>query len=371
MSPTSPPESEADTIAPTSDRDAPINAADRRRLDEEIERYRDCTNVHELPAIFHLWSHRYVLPKLQACGFESIAEFQLHYLDDACRAGAAAGDPEPLIASIGSGNCDVEVELAEALRARGLDQFRFHCLDLNPHMLERGRALAADRNLEQHFLFEEVDLDRWTPSRRYAGALAHHSLHHLVGLEHLFASLREALGDHGVFVINDMIGRNGHMRWPEALHHVGSIWSERLEPRHRYNNASRCMSGDFVNFDCSQEGNEGIRAQDILPLLLEEFHFDLFIGFANIIEPFVDRIYGHNFDAENPQDVDLILEIAELDERLLSTGEITPTQMFAAVRTRPVASPRHYAHWTADFCVRWPDSPYRRSGSPHHAAPTA
>ena len=46
---------------------------------------------------------------------------------------------------------------------------------------------------------------------------------------------------------------------------------------------------------------EGIRAQDILPLLVERFTFDEFIGFGNVIDPFVDRSFGPNFDIASPK----------------------------------------------------------------------
>jgi hypothetical protein len=35
-------------------------------------------------------------------------------------------------------------------------------------------------------------------------------------LEHLFDAVSTALGEDGRFVIYDIIGRNGHLRWPEA-----------------------------------------------------------------------------------------------------------------------------------------------------------
>jgi SAM-dependent methyltransferase len=333
-----------------------MSASDDRRLQEEIARYRDCLDVHELPAIYHTWSNRYVLPKLQACGFEGVDEFFAHYLLDACR---ARPGHRHRFASIGSGNCDLEVRLAQRLLAAGAENFVFECLELNPHMLERGRALAVREGVADHLSFHEVDFESWQPDGPLSGCLANHSLHHVVGLEALFAKIRSALADDGVFLTNDMIGRNGHMRWPEALVHVERFWS-RLPRRQKYDNQRRVFDDTFANWDCSVEGNEGIRAQDILPLLIEEFHFEAFIAFANVIDVFVDRSYGHNFDPDDPADVTLIEEIARLDEARLDAGEIKPTHLIAAMRTRPGAEIRCYRHWTPEFCVRIPDQPYRR-----------
>ncbi len=67
-----------------------------------------------------------------------------------------------------------------------------------------------------------------------------------------------------MFVTNDMIGRNGHQRWPEALEIVNQYWHE-LPEAYRYNKLLSRYEPEYMNWDCSTEGFEGIRAQDILP----------------------------------------------------------------------------------------------------------
>ncbi len=325
-------------------------SADRRRLEQEIAHYRNCENVHDLPEIFHYWSHHYLLPKLQDCGFEGVDDFFLKGIIEACR--SEAGSTSRIL-SVGAGNCDLEVRLAALLRERGATNFRFHCVELNPHMVARGQVLARDAGLADRFTFEITNLDSWSPGRSYDVCIANHSLHHVVELERLFAGIKSALGEHGVFLINDMIGRNGHMRWPEALDVVKEIWS-RMPQRYKYNHQLRRWEYEFDDWDCSKEGNEGIRAQDILPLLVETFDFDTFIAFANIIDVFVDRSFGHNFDPQRPEDVAFIDEVARIDESKLDAGEVTPTHLIAAARTR--RSLRCYRHWTPEFCMRRPDA---------------
>jgi hypothetical protein len=77
-------------------------------------------------------------------------------------------------------------------------------------------------------------LAQWRPNRAAAVVMAHHSLHHMVQLEEIFQRVKEAIGSTGYFVTTDMIGRNGHMRWPEALAIVQEIWKEMPE-RFKYN----------------------------------------------------------------------------------------------------------------------------------------
>ncbi len=325
------------------------------RLEQEIERYRECENVHDLPAIYHVWSHGRVRPMFLECGFEDVDDFFLQYLEAACRTAteAAAGTAE--FASIGAGNCDLEVRLATGLRDRGLGNFRFHCLELNPHMIERGRADAAAHGLEDHFVFRVLDIDDWVVDRPFAACLANHSLHHIVELESLFDRVRKAIGSEGVFLVNDMIGRNGHMRWPEALEVVEDLWRE-LPRRFKYNHQLQRFEDEFVNWDCSVEGNEGIRAEDIQPLLLERFDFEVFLAFGNVIDIFVDRSFGHNFDPEVPAEREFIERVARLDEELIDRGVIKPTHLIAALRSGGVEQLRCHRHWTPEFCTRRPEA---------------
>ena len=44
----------------------------------------------------------------------------------------------------------------------------------------------------------------------------------------------------------------------------------------------------------------------------------------NIADPFVDRIYGQNFDPENPEDRAFIDAVGRLDDAALDLGLITP-----------------------------------------------
>src|SRR5437867_9416301 len=124
-----------------------------KRMRQELEHYRTVENVHDLPEIFHLWSHRYVRSKMQEI-FEvsSFADFYTKYI-----LRHAAENPGELveIASLGAGNGDTEVGLGKVLRDKGFTGFRFRCLDVNPDMLARGRELAAAAGLAGHYSFEQ------------------------------------------------------------------------------------------------------------------------------------------------------------------------------------------------------------------------
>ena len=104
-----------------------------------------------------------------------------------------------------------------------------------------------------------------------------------------------------------------------------------MPDRYKFNHALQRHEKLYENWDCSTEGFEGVRAEDILALLVESFEFDMFLAFGNIIDIFVDRAFGHNFDIDNPDDTAFIDMIAEVDERLLKDGSVKPTHLLAVM----------------------------------------
>ena len=318
------------------------------KIRQEIDYFKDKTELHELPAIFHYWSNKYLRPKCESLGFSNPNDFYVQYIERAAR--NRLGDVCRIL-SIGAGNCDTEVNLAKILVEKGVQNFHFDCLELNPHMLARGRQVAAAHHVSERFGFIETDINHWQTEHTYPIVIASESLHHVVDLETLFDKLHAALDDRGFILTNDMIGRNGHMRWPEALEIVSALWVT-LDDRHKWNHQLSRFEAKFDNWDCSKQGFEGIRAQDILPLLIQRFGFECFLGFANLIGVFVDRNFGPNFDPGNPRDRSFIDFVAGLDDHLIELGKLKPTQMIAAIVKDKTVSPKVYKHLTPEFCVR-------------------
>lgn len=320
------------------------------KIQQELRNFTEVSDVHALPAIYGYWSNKHLLPMFRECGFAGVDEFYAKSLFEAAqRVGGSAR-----FISIGAGNCDTEVRVACLLRDMGLRSFVLECLELNPSMLERGRQDAAANEIEGSLTFTQADFNAWIPTGSYTGAMANHSLHHVTNLEGLFDSIKSSLHPRGYFVTSDMIGRNGHQRWPEALVRVEQFWGELPEER-RYNHLLRRHEPTFVNWDCSSEGFEGIRAQDILPLLVERFDFQVFLGFANVITPFIDRCFGHNFDAESPSDQALIDRIHAIDEDGFQSGELKPTQMLAVMSPEQCRSPVYARGLSPLMSIRRPD----------------
>jgi SAM-dependent methyltransferase len=306
------------------------------RIASEIDIYRDCTDVHNLPPIFHYWSNRYLRPMLEQHGFTDPAGMFLLALEKQC-----AEHPGPAAVqflSLGSGNCDLEVGIAIALRAKGYEHFAIECLDLNQTMLQRGAKRAAECGVAENLEFVEGDLNHWIAHREYHAVMADQSLHHVVELESLFRQIGQALRSDGMFVISDMIGRNGHLRWPRALTIVREFWKN-LPPSYRRNCLSGRYEAVFEDTDCSSESFEGIRAQDIVRLLADRFCFRFFLGFGNVIDPFVDRCFGPNFDPASDWDREFIDRVHLRDQAEMAAGHLSPTHMLAVLGTSPNAAP--------------------------------
>ncbi|RYD15251.1 MAG: class I SAM-dependent methyltransferase [Lysobacteraceae bacterium] len=323
------------------------------RVAEETRIFAGQAEVHDLPPIFHYWSNAWLRPQLESFGFSNPDQFFARYLADAHEDALAAGHPARF-ASLGCGNCDTEVRVARLLLDRGITRFTIDCVDINDAMLERGRRMAEEHGVGAHIVPARGDFNDWRPSGQYDAVLANQSLHHVVNLEGLFAAVDAALMPAGRFVTSDMIGRNGHMRWPEAVAIVQEFWQE-LPASYRRNVQLHRNEPRFLDWDCSIAGFEGVRAQDILPLLLARFDFEFFFAYGNVIDPFIDRGFGPNFDAEAAWDRSFIDRVHARDETALSAGEVTPTHMLAVLRRRPWSGTcAHRPGLAPERCVRRP-----------------
>lgn len=191
------------------------------------------------------------------------------------------------------------------------------------------------------------------PAAAWDAVIANQSLHVVVELEDLFAAIRASLAPDGFFLLYADIGRNGRRRWPEALKLVERHWAE-LPERYRYDHRQQRPEIRFSDHDRSAAGMDGGRSQDILPLLLERFHFELFLGFANVIEPFIGRSFGPNFDPAVEIDRAFIDRVQATDDAALRYGRIKPTHMLAALTVSDSGIHLCDGELTAAFAVRPP-----------------
>jgi SAM-dependent methyltransferase len=297
------------------------------RIRSQLDQYKD-VDINELPDIFHYWSNRYLAPLLiDVFGESSIPGIYAQALNEAID---TTGNTS--VASLGPGDAWLEVDIARRMNEMGRIEFTIELIELSDHLIDRAKDAAGQAGVLSHFKFTQCDINTWKSDSCYAAIIANQSLHHFVGLEHILNSVASALDNQGIFASFDTIGRNGHMRWPEARIILQYFWSKLPEEYHFHHLLKRFESPLFLDWDCSGEGFEGIRAQDILPLLVERFSFTHFAGWGAITDVFTDRGFGHNFRPSSQFDCDFIDDVQAAEISLHKVGILKPTQMGAIMK---------------------------------------
>lgn len=320
------------------------------RVSAQIAQYANVENMNVMSDAWHYWQTEYFLPRYrQVMGVPT--PFHL-YLETFAQAMEKTGVPQLL--SVGFGDGVIEARLVKELRERGFANCRMDAVEISAAQIDRGRNNAEKQGVSDAFQFIECDTNSWKPEKQYAGVMVHQALHHIQELESFFAGVKRALLPDGRFVTFDVVGRNGHMRWPETLEIVQSLWRT-LPLDKRRHHILRCVDSEYVNRDCSTEGFEGIRAQDVLPLLVQEFAFEKFLAWGGLTDVFVSRGFGPNFDMKHEGDKAFIDHVALLNDILIDAGHIKPTVIAAVMHKGEQGQIRCFRSWTPSFAVRTVD----------------
>lgn len=318
-------------------------------INRQVDQYKSTEIMHDLPPIFEYWSAKYNSPKFkEVAGSENLIFFYAGFFQK-----CLAESKSNFLISVGSGDSSIEIAIVKTLVARGVKIFFLICLELSPLLIEKARKKIDEEKLGDIITAAQIDINSWKPNYSFAGVMAHHSLHHILDLEQLFSVIKNNLSSGGRFLTADIIGRNGHMRWPEALSLIRRIW-KKIPRRYKFHHQFRKFDDYYDNWDCSAEGFEGIRSQDILPLLVKNFSFEVFYAYGNLIDAFIDRGFGPNFNPANPLDTGFIDYINDTNESLISNGILKPTMLIAVMCNEKVNSTKMYKNWTPEFCVRDP-----------------
>jgi hypothetical protein len=97
------------------------------------------------------------------------------------------------------------------------------------------------------------------------------------------------------------------------------------------------------------------------------------VAFANVIEPFVDRAFGYNFDAQASWDRGFIDAVHQRDELEFAAGRLKPTHILAVLGKDSGIRTLFHPPLTPEFCVRdtqqvdadEPPDPYDWNSWPH------
>jgi len=229
----------------------------QRKLEQQKQQYQSGDEIHDLPEVFHYWSNKYLLPKFVSV-FEcsNMHEFYANPFSELCE----NADRKVRLVSIGSGSSDLEIAISKILISRGFTNFSMTCLDVSENLIEESRKKISEHGLGLYVSSNYFDINLQTIDYEVSGFMANHSLHHVVELEKLFEMIDRCLVPNGRFMSNDMIGRNGHMRWPETLAFIEAIWSV-IPDRKKYNHQLRQQHHGFdIGLAAEEDGGVGIAA---------------------------------------------------------------------------------------------------------------
>jgi SAM-dependent methyltransferase len=331
-----------------------MSEAERFHLEQQASFFSQATDIHgDLPSAYLYWSRHFVEPHLKELfGVSEAVGFYASCIKDHA---SRINSKVPLrIASIGCGEARAEIDLCKRLSAMGIYDVNFICVDIATGAIQRAQEAAQREGVAAQFSFSVMDLNEFFRGAKFDVVIAHQVLHHVVYLETLFDSIKASIGDDGIFLTVDMIGRNGHMLWPEALAIFDQFW-KRLPREYKFNHGFGRYEDTFSNWDHSKEGNEGIRAQDVLSNLTKRFAFDRFFATGCLAPTLFGRQFGANFNPNKPKDREIIDTIGRIDHDLMDVGYLKPVLMYAMMSTHQIEPPRNYRLWSAEFCCRQPE----------------
>jgi hypothetical protein len=303
--------------------------SDHRKFTEESNRFSASGDSHELPKIANWFSENVLSHQLiEHTGSKSFQDLVLQGIKNSRRS-----NTEFVLVSLGAGHGQIENELLQMVPSVSPGDTHFYAIDL----FSPNDMIETQINGETYRLTRiSQDLNKPTFPQDADMIIVHHALHHFVALEEIFHSIHGILlKNSGTLVIADMVGRNGHMRWPESLRAIRRIWRT-LPQEKRYNNQFNRIWANFENWDCSSEGFEGVRSEDILKSLFQYFESSGSFFWGGVLDPFIDRGFGDNFDPNNLKDLEIIKNVIEVESKLRDTGCLTATQVIGSFTPRKV-----------------------------------
>lgn len=277
-----------------------------------------------LPDVVNWWSAKYLQPRVEKVfGYSGGNTF---YLNPIIK--RASENKQVLVASLGSGDGEIENLLAMKLLQMKLFNVKIIGFELSSDLVRKATRNSEEMGLSDIVSFHNADVNSAFEKSAFDMIIANQVLHHIVELENVLDACHDAVKDDGMIMTRDMIGMNGHQAWPEARGVIEKIWAE-MPDRYKLNHRSGKVFSEFQNIDHSKHGFEGIRSQDVLLLLIERFGYSNFYAFGGVVERFINRSYGQNYDISLREDVKFIEYLQKINDKLIDSSEIKPTQMVA------------------------------------------
>jgi len=159
------------------------------------------------------------------------------------------------------------------------------------------------------------------------------ALHHIVELEQVIKFCHDSLSPGGEFwSIGEYVGRNGNRLWPEARYEANKVF-ERLPEQYRLNRHTNNLDQEIPDNDYSVGCFEGIRSEDIEPILDRWFHpVDVYRRNC-FLWRLINLAYSDNFNILKPDDRSRIMSMVNAEVAHFQAGG-RGTELFGVYRPR-------------------------------------
>ncbi len=199
--------------------------------------------------------------------------------------------------------------------------------DFAKETVERARE-KAERDGKGAIDYRVVDLEHESlPPGPFDVIIAHDVLHHITGLERLYALIHDALTPRGRFVFNEYVGPNRFQYSDERIELVNRYF--RLFPDNlRWDPVTNTCLWKRSRIDVkrlmAEDPTEAVRSEDVLPLARRAFSVVAEIPYGGgLLNPLLFGVIV-GFEPGNPEH-DRVLDIlCAAEERLTETGQLEP-----------------------------------------------
>lgn len=146
------------------------------------------------------------------------------------------------------------------------------------------------------------------------------ALHHIVELEKLIKFCHDSLTENGEFwSIGEYVGRNGNRLWPDARAEATKLFRQ-LPEQYRLNRHANQLDSELPDNDFSVGCFEGIRSEDIEPVLDRWFHPADVYRRNCFLWRLINLAYSDNFDLEKVDDRGWIIRMVNAEADHFRTG---------------------------------------------------
>ena len=235
------------------------------------------------------------------------------------------------VLSLCSGSARIEASFA----AQAGTNVEWTLLDINSDLLELASKQFAPEIKINLIEANANELEYF--GEKYDVILIVSALHHIVELEMLVKFCHDSLTESGEFwSIGECVSRNGNRLWPDARAEANKCFRQ-LPKKYRLNRFTNHLDSEIPDSDFSVGTFEGIRSEDIQPIL-DRWFYPLDVYRRNcFLWRLINLAYSDNYDLGKVEDRDWILHMVNAELDYFYAGGLG-TELYGVYRPRSIQS---------------------------------